>query len=287
MSRRITSFVFSNLKLLHRHRHRHRLPPLITVPFQPAPIFSRRHFSDQTTTPKRNTKLVNFSLSDSESEPEPEPNSTQTQPNLPPPYNPFNKTQYRQENNDDDPTNLQQVFHKIRTQGLQDNAVKMFDELSKQGLTHEALELFSQIKDKGHMPDVVAHTAVIEAYASAGKPKQALKVHLRMLASGVLPNAYTYTVLIKALGGSGDVKLVSEGKKLVFEMIKKGIRPNAETCVAVFEGIVKFGNVDEGKELVGKMKEAGFDIDVKGVREALKDKRGPVFRGVMDIVFGK
>lgn len=77
----------------------------------------------------------------------------------------------------------------------------MFDGLSKDGLTHEALQLFSVMKDKGTMPDVVAHTAVIQAYVNAGGThwKNALRTYQRMLACGVLPNAYTFSVLIKGV----------------------------------------------------------------------------------------
>ncbi|KAI3810619.1 hypothetical protein L1987_20240 [Smallanthus sonchifolius] len=153
----------------------------------------------------------------------------------------------------------------------------MFDELSKQGLTYEALELFSQIKDKGHMPDVVAHTVVIEAYATTGKGKEALKVYMRMLASGVLPNAYTYTVLIKALAGSGDEKLFGEAKKLFVEMMGKGVGLNAGTCVAVLEGLVKVGKEEEGREVVVKIRAPGLAPDEEGLRELLKNKRGHFF----------
>ncbi|XP_076886471.1 uncharacterized protein LOC143536333 [Bidens hawaiensis] len=245
-----------------------------------------RLFSSRTTTPPtptRNTK-VNFSTPDSDSDSESAPPPPVT-PNPPPPYNPFNKTPVTT-THPTDPTNLQQVFHNIRTDGLHNNAVKMLTALSQDGLTHEALELFSQIKDKAHMPDVVAHTAVIEAYADAGKPKEALKVYTRVLASGVLPNAYTYSILIKALAGSGDEKLVREGTRCFVEMMRRNIRPNVGTCVAVFEGLVTGGKEDEGRELVMKMKEMGFVPDKDGFREVLKGKRGHVFRSVMSIVFG-
>ncbi|KVI11159.1 pentatricopeptide repeat-containing protein At4g38150-like [Cynara cardunculus var. scolymus] len=254
----------------------------------------RRHFPtplnqslfSRFVTTNRNTK-VNFSPSDSESDdnsPTTAVKEVDDKSKLPPPYDPFKKTPVIHE--PDDPTNLQEVFHKIRTQGLNNNAVKMFDALSKDGLTHEALDLFSQIKDKGEMPDVVAHTAVIEAYAAAGKAKEALKVYMRMLASGVLPNAYTYTVLIKSLAESGDEKLLAESKKYFMEMMGKGIRPNPGTCVAVFEGIVKGGKEEEGRQLVMKMKALGFAPDHKGLRELLNNKRGQVFRSVINILFG-
>ncbi|KAK8941380.1 hypothetical protein KSP39_PZI009748 [Platanthera zijinensis] len=42
------------------------------------------------------------------------------------------------------------------------------------------------------MPDVVSHTAVIEAYANVGEhSKEAIRTFDRMLAADVSPNAYT------------------------------------------------------------------------------------------------
>ncbi|XP_022773499.1 pentatricopeptide repeat-containing protein At4g38150-like [Durio zibethinus] len=238
-------------------------------------------------TQKINTK-VNFSLSDSDSEDEEEEEQVSKQEldksKLPPPYDPFNKKPVIEE--PQDPKNLQQVFHNMRGDGLINNAVKMFDALSKDGLTHEALELFSQFKDKGQMPDVVAHTAVIEAYANAGQCKEALKSFMRMLASGVAPNAYTYTVLIKGLA-TVDAKHLGDAKKYLMEMIGKGMRPNAGTYTVVLEAFARMDKVDEAKEFLGQMKEKGFVPDEKDVKEVFSSKRGPVFRSVMSILFDK
>ncbi|KAK9013479.1 hypothetical protein V6N11_041486 [Hibiscus sabdariffa] len=235
-----------------------------------------------------NTK-VNFSLPDSDSEEEKEQKQGVSgkeldRPNLPPPYDPFNKNPVIEE--PQDPKNLQQVFHDMRGDGLINNAVKMFDSLSKDGLTHEALELFAQFKDNGQMPDVVAHTAVIEAYAGAGRSKEALKSFMRMLASGVAPNAYTYTVLIKGLAAA-DAKHLADAKKYLMEMMGKGMKPNAGTYTAVFEAFARAEKVEEAKEFLGQMKEKGFVPDEKDVRAALSDKRGPVFRSIMSILFDK
>ncbi|KAK4789179.1 hypothetical protein SAY86_020498 [Trapa natans] len=250
-----------------------------------------RHFCTRNTChdPKqktRNTK-VNFSLSDSDSESEDDSNEKAKEVSkaakLPPPYDPFNKKPVIEE--PEDPKNLQEIFHKMRTEGLTNHAVKMFDALSKDGRTHEALELFAQIKDRGQMPDVIAHTAVIEAYANAGgQSKEALKVFMRMLASGVEPNAYTYAVLIKGLAGDGKLE---EVKKYVTEMLGKEIVPNPATCVAVFEAFIREGKGDEGREFLHEMKRRGFEPNEKGIREALGSKRGAVARGVMDVLFGK
>ncbi|XP_060167452.1 pentatricopeptide repeat-containing protein At4g38150-like [Lycium barbarum] len=268
-----------------------------------SPLSTIRPFSTTTTTPetpisntptpppqKRNT-LVNFSLSDSEDSDSEATTKEVAKPQidkskLPPPYDPFNKKPVIDE--PQDPTNLQEVFQKIRSDGLINNAVKMFDGLSKDGLTHEALELFSQIKDKNQMPDVVAHTAVIEAYANARQHKEAHKVYLRMLSSGVLPNAYTYSVLIKALAESGEEKFLKEAKKYVLEMVeKRGMKPNAGICLASFEGLVKAGMEEEGKELLQIVKRNGAVPEESKMKEALKNKRGLVYRTIMQVFYAK
>ncbi|XP_021744283.1 pentatricopeptide repeat-containing protein At4g38150-like [Chenopodium quinoa] len=183
-----------------------------------------------------------------------------------------------------DPRNLQQVFQRMRTEGLISNAVKMFDEMSNNGLTHETLEMFKEIKQKGKLPDVVAHTAVIEAYANAGQCKEAEKVFLRMLPSGVLPNVYTYSVLIKALATGG---MLDEAKEYVLEMLGKGMRPNAGVCVAVFEAFVREGKELEGKQFLKQMKGLGFVGDEKGVREFLMGKKGYLVKNVINILCAK
>ncbi|ONK62991.1 uncharacterized protein A4U43_C07F10260 [Asparagus officinalis] len=164
----------------------------------------------------------------------------------------------------------------MRSEGLTNSAIKMFDALSKDGRTHEAMALFAVIKDKGTMPDVVAHTAVIEAYAN-------VRSFERMLASGVEPNVYTYGVLIKGLARDGRV---GEARKFLAEMTGKGMRPNAGVCVEVFEACVREEKVGEGRAILEEMKGRGFAPDEKEVRQLL-GKRGKMFRGVMGLIFGK
>lgn len=272
---------------LTENHHRRLLLPLSLSPFRT--FNSVRFFSSSESSTKVNTK-VNFSLPSDDEDDDETTTKTPTKEidksKLPPPYDPFNKKPTIED--PEDPKDLQEVFHKMRTDGLTNNAVKMFDALSKDGLTHEALELFAHIKDKGHMPDVVSHTAVIEAYANAGKTKEALKVYLRMLASGVAPNAYTYTVLIKALAADPSGKFLGDAKKYLLEMMGKGMQPNAGTYTVVFEGFARQEErAEEGRELLVEMKFKGFVPDEKAVREVLKSKRGPVVRSVINILFGK
>ncbi|KAF8038659.1 hypothetical protein BT93_B1255 [Corymbia citriodora subsp. variegata] len=107
---------------------------------------------------------------------------------------------------------------------------------------------------------------------------------MRMLASGVAPNAYTYAVLVKGLAGDGRL---ADAKKYVMEMMSKGMMPPAATYAAVFEAFVKDGKEEEAREFQEVMKGKGFAPNEKDVREAMASKRGPVFRSVMRILFGK
>lgn len=269
--------------------------PYFAYPFLKIANFnntSARLFCSSEANPakKKVDTKVNFSLSDSDSEGENEDDSKNAQKEtnrnkkLPPPYDPFNKKPAIEEPKD--PKDLQEIFHNMRSgDGMLNHAVKMFDALSKDGLTHEALALFGQIKDKGQMPEVVAHTAIIEAYANAGQPKEALKVYMRMLASGVSPNAYTYTVLIKGL--TSDSKFLGDAKKYLLEMMEKGMKPNAATYTAVFEALARDYKAEEATEFLEQIKALGFVADEKAVRELLSSKRGPIFRTVFSILFGR
>ncbi|KAG0463215.1 hypothetical protein HPP92_021691 [Vanilla planifolia] len=156
--------------------HQEHSPPLSATRLRQSPMpclyrFFRSNLSSSTNT--NNPTSFNWSDDDDEDDGEhggvsrkTKTEAANTSKPLPPPYDPFSKKPVIEEPKD--PSNLQEIFHKMRTDGLTNNAIKMFDALSKDGLTHEALELFAVIKDKGTMPDVVAHTAVIEAYVNAG-----------------------------------------------------------------------------------------------------------------------
>uniref|UniRef100_A0A0E0PWW4 Ribosomal protein L15 n=1 Tax=Oryza rufipogon TaxID=4529 RepID=A0A0E0PWW4_ORYRU len=261
--------------------------PLLRPTCSVARFNTRRLLSSTSSPPPTNRSSntnspVAFDWSDDDDNPSPPPMEAKS-PNLPPPYDPFSKKPAVMEPSD--PTNLQEVFHRMRTEGLTDYAIKMFDGLSKDGLTHEALELFAIIKDKGAMPDVVAHTAVLEAYANAGPAhwRDVVRTYDRMLASGVTPNAYTLAVLVKGLAASD--RFMEAGKYIV-EMLDRGMRPNAATYLAVFEAYVRMEKVEEGRVLLETMKSKGFTPSEEAVRSGTV-KRGHVFRGIMNMLFDK
>lgn len=108
---------------------------------------------------------------------------------------------------------------------------------------------------------------------------------MRMLASGVSPNAYTYAVLVTAL--AADAKFVKDASKYLLEMMDKGMKPNAKTYTSVFEGLLKEERLDEATRLLEQMKAKGFVPDEKAVREVVSNKRGQVFRNLINLLFGR
>ncbi|XP_010495055.1 PREDICTED: uncharacterized protein LOC104772106 [Camelina sativa] len=70
---------------------------------------------------------VNFSLSDDDSDKKTPVTKDSGKPELPPPYDPFSKTPAIEV--PEDPKNLQDIFHKMRTEGFTNEAMKMFDAL--------------------------------------------------------------------------------------------------------------------------------------------------------------
>ncbi|KAK1318691.1 Pentatricopeptide repeat-containing protein [Acorus calamus] len=199
---------------------------------------------------------------------------------------PLSKKKHEDDGLDEEPSELQEELHKATTtEGLKSHVVKMLDGLCiDDGLIHEALELISFMKNNG-MPDVVVHTAVIEAFSNyPGHSKQALRSYKRMLASGVLPNAYTYSVLIRGLARDGKL---AEGRKYVLEMMGRGMRPNAGTHGVVLEAFDREGKEDEGRALLEEMKSKGFVPEEKSERLQRMREQFPVFRDAVMRIFSR
>lgn len=267
-----------------------RRPCSAAAPLSPLRPFLHPFSSTSSSSPPPRSTITNTSASFDWSDDDDDDDSKTTtkavgdEPSkLPPPYDPFSKKPAAGDPRDT--SDLAEVFHRMRADGLTDYAVKMFDGLSRDGLTHEALELFAVIKDKGVMPDVVAHTAVVEAYAGAGAGQSlhALRAFLRMLASGVAPNAYTYAVLIKGLARDGNL---AEARRYLVEMAAKGMRPNVATVVAVFEAHIAAEKLADARALLDELKGKGFVPEEAAVREQLT-KRGHMFRSIMSLLFDK
>ncbi|KAK9286774.1 hypothetical protein L1049_015179 [Liquidambar formosana] len=118
LAKRILSFVASPLTTSNSAKQRM---------LYPIAIATTRLYTTFSSSSQANT---NFNLYDSKFDEEENQNKKEqiNKSILPPPYDPFNKKPVIEEPKD--PSNLQKVFHKIRTNRLMQNAVKMFAALS-------------------------------------------------------------------------------------------------------------------------------------------------------------
>ncbi|KAM5560819.1 pentatricopeptide repeat-containing protein [Rosa sericea] len=202
-------------------------------------------------------------------------------------YVPFSKKQVI-EDDPENPKNLEQKFDTMRRTGaLVSTVTRMLNMLRNDGFLSQAEEIRTALEVDHNLPEVVTHTGVIEIYGRHDEAKHALKVFLRMLSLGVSPNAYTYSVLIKAL--AKDSNFLGDAKKYLLEMMDKGMQPNARTYTPVFKAFARLeqDNVKKGKEFLMEMEAMGFRANKKAVMEVLKDRKGPVIKTVIKILFGK
>jgi pentatricopeptide repeat protein len=63
----------------------------------------------------------------------------------------------------------------------------------------EAMKLFDLMREKGAIPEVVIHTAVVEAFCKASKLNTVLRIFKKMHGNGVIPNAFSYWLIIVPL----------------------------------------------------------------------------------------
>ncbi|KAM1720336.1 hypothetical protein ACFX12_022024 [Malus domestica] len=181
------------------------------------------------------------------------------------------------------------TFYRWRTDAAisMKQIMDMVEGMLVDGFKDEVKELFEPFFDIGVLPAIVTHTAVIEAYATAGKIKGAFEAYKHMSAVGIMPNCYTYSVFIKAL--ATDPNFFGDAKKYWLEMMEKRMHPNAATYTAVFGGFARQGDraVEDRSEFLRVMKSKGFVPDEEAVGEVLKGRTGEAVSCIMNILFGK
>ncbi|KAK4354814.1 hypothetical protein RND71_027008 [Anisodus tanguticus] len=181
------------------------------------------------------------------------------------------------------PEDADEIFKKMKETGLIPNAVAMLDGLCKDGLVQEAMKLFGLMREKGTIPEVVIYTAVVEGFCKAQKFDDAVRIFRKMQGNGIIPNAFSYGILIRGL---------SQGKRLddalVFclEMLEAGHSPNLVAFVGLVDGYCKEKSLEDAQNMIKTVRQKGFIVDDKAVREYL-DKKGPFLPVVWEAILGK
>ncbi|PON48344.1 Pentatricopeptide repeat [Trema orientale] len=181
------------------------------------------------------------------------------------------------------PEDADEIFKKMKETGLIPNAVAMLDGLCKDGLVQEAMKLFGLMREKGTIPEVVIYTAVVDGFCKAQKLDDAIRIFRKMQNNGIDPNAVSYSVLIQGLY---KCKRLEDGVDFCMEMLEAGHSPNVVTFVGLVDGLCEEKGVEEAQSVIGKLRQKGFSLNEKAVREFL-DKKAPFSPLVWEAIFGK
>ncbi|KAF4363931.1 hypothetical protein CsatB_005089 [Cannabis sativa] len=181
------------------------------------------------------------------------------------------------------PEDADEIFKKMKETGLIPNAVAMLDGLCKDGLVQEAMKLFGVMREKGTIPEVVIYTAVVDGFCKAQKLDDAIRIFRKMQSNGIDPNAFSYSVLIQGLY---KCKRLDDGVEFCMEMLEAGHSPNVTTFVGLVDGLCEEKGVEEANIVITQLRQKGFTVNDKAVREFL-DKKAPFSPLVWEAIFGK
>uniref|UniRef100_A0A7C8YYS6 Pentacotripeptide-repeat region of PRORP domain-containing protein n=1 Tax=Opuntia streptacantha TaxID=393608 RepID=A0A7C8YYS6_OPUST len=187
-----------------------------------------------------------------------------------------------QEDKIEPPEDADVIFKRMKQTGLIPNAVAMLDGLCKDGLVQEAMKLFGLMREKGSMPEVVVYTAVVEGFCQAKKLDDAKRIFRKMQDNGIVPNAFSYAVLIKGLC---KVQKLDDAVDFCVEMLEAGHSPNVATFTGLVLEFCKEKGIEEAQKIIGTLKQKGYYLDEKAVRNYL-DKTGPTSPMVWEAIFG-
>lgn len=181
------------------------------------------------------------------------------------------------------PQEADEIFKKMKETGLIPNAVAMLDGLCKDGLIQEAMKLFGLMREKGTIPEVVIYTAVVDGFCKAQKFDDAKRIFRKMQSNGIAPNAFSYNLLIQGLYKCNKLE---EAVEYCIEMLEAGHSPNVTTFVGLVDGLCREKGVEKAQSVIATLKEKGFLVNDKAVREFL-DKKAPFSSSVWEAIFGK
>lgn len=123
----------------------------------------------------------------------------------------------------------------------------LIDMYSKCGRIELARKVFDGMPKRG----IISWTAMINAYANHGQPKEALNLFCLMTNEGIRPNSFTFIAVLAACSHSG---LVDEGLRHFNSMRKDySITPTLEHYACVVDMLGRAGKVLEAYDFIKKM----------------------------------
>lgn len=238
--------------------------------------FRNKKLNLDNDVPSDESFLDRFKLAIDKEKENPVSNDTTTSPRK-------NRFSQQQEDKPEPPQEADEIFRKMKQTGLIPNAVAMLDGLCKDGLVQEAMKLFGLMREKGTIPEVVIYTAVVDGFCKAHKFDDAKRIFRKMQTNGISPNAFSYTVLIQGLYKCNKLE---DAVDFCIEMLEAGHSPNVTTFVGLVDGLCREKGVEEAHNVIETLKQKGFLVNDKSVREFL-DKNAPFSPAAWEAIFGK
>lgn len=263
------------MRCLRRFSHPLNPPILVSLTINNALFSTDRRIRQPREPPRDNDLFHKFRLTDDEEEEPTEAVAQKTD-------SPVDATGKGVESRVELPPNAKEIFNKMKETGMIPNAVAMLDGLCKDGLIQEAMKLFGLMREKGTIPDVVIYTAVIDGFCKAMQFDDATRIFKKMQANGIVPNAFSYAVMIRGL--CRGLKL-DDALSYCLEMLEHGHHPNVATFIILVDGFCKQNRMEEVDSVIGRLREKGFVLNEKAIREHL-DTKGPFHKGIREVILG-
>lgn len=125
------------------------------------------------------------------------------------------------------------------------------------GLEEEAEKLFADMKASDRCrPDSFSYTAMINIYASGGRPDKAGELFQEMLAAGVKPNVMSCTCLIQCLGRA---RRIEDAVKVFDVAMASGVVPDDRLCGCLLS-VVAFCLPEQAPAVLARLETANAGL---------------------------
>ncbi|CAN6544886.1 unnamed protein product [Malus baccata var. baccata] len=135
----------------------------------------------------------------------------------------------------------------------------------------EADQIFKKMKETGLIPNAVA---MLDGICKDGLGQEAMKLFGLMCEKGTIPE------------GLYRANNLEDAAEFCSEMLEAGHSPNVATFVGLIDVVCKEKDMEEAESVIGKLKQKGYMINEKAVKEFL-DKKAPFSPMVWEAIFGK
>ncbi|KAI8922164.1 hypothetical protein DFJ77DRAFT_436507 [Powellomyces hirtus] len=132
----------------------------------------------------------------------------------------------------------------------------MIDGLCKMGRLKEAVGVYDSMPDCNMIPSIHIYTMLMDAHAKSGDVDGVYQYWNKLKASGLQPDLHTYGVLVWTafrMQYSYDTAV-----KLVSEMRREGLTPNAVIVALFVDGLCRAGATEEALKILSSDKEAAL-----------------------------